>query len=80
MWITIDAINYYTVHQQLVQRDIDSINPCLNLLAIADTDRNRRIAMVLALRDGCVIEFAVGLERILENFSTEHPKRITKMS
>lgn len=80
MWITIDAINYYTVQQELVQRGIDSINPCLNLFAIADTTRNRTVATFLALRDGCTIEFAVGLDRVLAKFATEHPKRIVKMA
>ena len=80
MWILIDAINYYTVQQELVQRGIDSVNPCLNLFAISDTTRNRSIATLLALRDGCAIEFSVGLDRVLDNFNTAHPKRIVKMT
>lgn len=80
MWITIDAINYYTVQQELVRRGIESITPWANLFAIPDTDRNRTVATFLALRDGCSIEFAVGLDRVLENFATEHPKRVSKMS
>lgn len=80
MWITIETVKYYTVNQELVRRGIESITPWANLLAIPDTERNRTVATFLALRDGCIIEFEVGLDRVLENFATEHPKRISKMS
>lgn len=80
MWIFIDAINYYTTAREFEQREIEYINPCLNLFAISDTNRNRTVATFLALRDGCSIEFAVPLQRVLANFATEHPKRIVKMS
>ena len=80
MWILIDAVDYYSVNQQLIRRGIESITPCLNLFAIPDTPRNRRIATFLALQDRCTVEESVGLDRVLENFATEHPKRISKMS
>lgn len=80
MWILIDAVDYRRVNQELVQRGIESITPCLNLFAIPDTDRNRRIATFLALQDGCSVEESVGLDRVLANFETVHPKRVTKMS
>lgn len=83
MWILIDSVdsaNYYAVKTELVQRGIEFVNPYLNVFAIEDTERNRRIATFLALRDGSAIEVAVGLDRVLSNYSTEHPKRVSKMA
>ena len=80
MWILIDSCDYYTTKTEFEQREIEYINPCLNLFAVQDTTRNRSIATFIALRDGCAIEFSVGLQRVLENFATQYPKRIVKMT
>ncbi len=80
MWILLDAKDYYTVKCELLNRGIESISPYLNVFAIPDTQRNRRIALFLAVQGVCSIEEGVELHRVLENFTTEHPKRIVKMS
>jgi hypothetical protein len=80
MWILLDAVDYYSVETLLVQRGIEYINPYLNQFAIPTNPRNQRIAMFLVLRGLCSIEESVGLDRILQNFTTDHPKRIVKMT